>query len=182
MKPYIDTLDNVLAILSGCQLILVFMASLFMRNQANSDDHVDSKGMGVILVVSYVLLILAFVAWVLQQKDDVSTSSSGMATKTLTLQSQDSDSDNDTDNDNDNDNNNDNDKSGSDDDLSDEVDGGDGDGGDEEDDDDEGACDDNQDEGGIELKVLYSVQDQDGGEGGERRSSGFSFENPMHRK
>ena len=72
-----------LSVLSGCQISLVFLSSSFLRYRHISLDPYDSEGMGVVLIISYVLLILVFFIWALVAKDDMSTSNAGMASKAL---------------------------------------------------------------------------------------------------
>ena len=48
-----------------------------------AQDPYDSIYMGIILTATYVLLIIAFIAWVFEIKDDIKTSAEGMASRVL---------------------------------------------------------------------------------------------------
>ncbi|GMH86458.1 hypothetical protein TrVE_jg3946 [Triparma verrucosa] len=48
-----------------------------------SEDSYDAEVMGVLLIVSQAIIIVLFLAWTFYQKDNMSTSSNGMAIKNL---------------------------------------------------------------------------------------------------
>ena len=93
-KPYIETQDNWLAILAECQLFFVFMSCPFLKYWQAAEDRYDSVGMGVLLVMLYVLLLLAFQAWTFFKEENMGASSRGKAIRTLKgKQSKDEDKD-----------------------------------------------------------------------------------------
>ena len=83
LKPYTELRDNSLSILSGFQLILVFMSCSFLKYRNGTSDPFDSAGMGALLVASFVATFFFFIAWAIKAKDDLSTSNEGMASNVL---------------------------------------------------------------------------------------------------
>ena len=86
LHPYVEQRDNIVAILTGCQLILVFMTASFMKFNLNSsalEDEYDLQGMGVVLICSYVIIFCLFFAWAIYQKDDEHVSTNSAATKLI---------------------------------------------------------------------------------------------------
>ncbi|GMH90277.1 hypothetical protein TrST_g7328 [Triparma strigata] len=83
-NPYNDNRDNSIAVLSTLQIIVIFIASMLMHaSKLFSEDGYDAEVMGVLLIVSQAIIIVLFLAWAFYQKDDMSTSSNGMAIKSL---------------------------------------------------------------------------------------------------
>ena len=62
LMPYNEMRDNLLSILSGCQLILVLMSLRFYKYRNTARDPYDSTGMGVILLFSFFVTFISFVA------------------------------------------------------------------------------------------------------------------------
>ncbi|GMH53802.1 hypothetical protein TrST_g8086 [Triparma strigata] len=82
--PYNDNRDNSIAVLSTLQIIVIFIASMLMHaSKLFSEDGYDAEVMGVLLIVSQAIIIVLFLAWAFYQKDNMSTSSNGMAIKSL---------------------------------------------------------------------------------------------------
>ena len=82
-KPYIAAQDNWLAILAECQLFFVFMSCSFLKYREDVEDPYDSVGMGILLVVTYILLLFAFLTWAVYKKDNMGASARGMAIRVL---------------------------------------------------------------------------------------------------
>ncbi|GMI03344.1 hypothetical protein TrLO_g13981 [Triparma laevis f. longispina] len=84
IHPYVETRDNVVALLTGLQLILVFVTASFMKYDVTEDgSKYDMNGMGVILIVSYVMIFILFLVWAIYQKDDQEESTTHMATSVI---------------------------------------------------------------------------------------------------
>jgi uncharacterized membrane protein len=85
LHPYVESRDNCIAILTGCQLVLVFMTAMFMKFQAEAvgGDDYDGVGMGAILITSYVATFVLFLVWAFVQKDDLEKSTNAVAAKTI---------------------------------------------------------------------------------------------------
>lgn len=83
IRPYNETRDNAIAILTTLQLIFIFVASMSLKVSLELTTSNDSKGLGLLLITSQVIIAALFVAWAAWQKDDMSTSASSMASKTL---------------------------------------------------------------------------------------------------
>ena len=75
LEPYQDHKDNLLAIMSGCQLMSVFVTSFFIKAQGLVEDEYDAQGMGLVLIISYVLIILAAAVSSYHDKDEFIESS-----------------------------------------------------------------------------------------------------------
>ncbi|GMH55839.1 hypothetical protein TrLO_g6522 [Triparma laevis f. longispina] len=86
VKPYNESRDNWIAILSSALLFLVFLSSSFMKyNQllAEESEAYDLVGMGILLIIAYGSVIVLFLWWAYHQKDVMSTSTVTMAKNTL---------------------------------------------------------------------------------------------------
>ncbi|GMH88080.1 hypothetical protein TL16_g11053, partial [Triparma laevis f. inornata] len=84
IKPYSESRDNWIAILSSGLLILVFLASSFMKyNQHITEDSYDAQGMDVLLILSYVTVFVLFLWWAFYQKDDLKPSATTIAKNVL---------------------------------------------------------------------------------------------------
>ena len=83
LRPYNEMRDNLLSILSGCQLVLVFMSSSFLKYRNGISDLYDSAGIGAVLLFSYSATFVAFSSWAFLFKGDFSTSNAGMASNVL---------------------------------------------------------------------------------------------------
>ena len=83
LRPYNEARDNLLSILSDCQLILVFMSASFLKYRNGISDPYDSAGMGAVLLFSYFVTFVAFSSWAFLFKDDLGTSNTGMASNVL---------------------------------------------------------------------------------------------------
>ena len=82
--PYNDNRDNSIAVLSTLQIIIVFIASMLMHaSKLFLEGSYDAEVMGVLLIVSQAIIIVLFLAWAFYQKDNMSTSSNGMAIMNL---------------------------------------------------------------------------------------------------
>jgi hypothetical protein len=82
--PYNDNRDNSIAVLSTLQIIIVFIASMLMHaSKLFLEGSYDAEVMGVLLIVSQAIIIVLFLAWAFYQKDNMSTSSNGMAITNL---------------------------------------------------------------------------------------------------
>mmetsp|Transcript_13978 Transcript_13978/g.28571 ORF Transcript_13978/g.28571 Transcript_13978/m.28571 type:complete len:592 (-) Transcript_13978:33-1808(-) len=85
-EPYEEKRDTWLAILSSCQLILFYLVATFMKyEKAAVVDASDHFGMGLVLILTFIILFILFIAWALQKKDDMSTSSDKMARDALRI-------------------------------------------------------------------------------------------------
>ncbi|GMH57840.1 hypothetical protein TrST_g5885 [Triparma strigata] len=83
-RPYNDNRDNSIAVLSTLQIIIVFVAAMLMHaSKLFTEDNYDAEVMGLLLIVSQAIIIVLFLAWAFYQKDNMSTSSTGMAIKNL---------------------------------------------------------------------------------------------------
>ncbi|GMI02681.1 hypothetical protein TrVE_jg6925 [Triparma verrucosa] len=85
MQPYLEYGDNAIAVLTGCQLIVVFMSASFLKHQRDTvtlNDY-DDRGMGTIMIFSYVVVMVLFFLWALYVKDDLGKSSSSIAVSAL---------------------------------------------------------------------------------------------------
>ena len=51
--------------------------------EQSAETAFDSEGLGVLLIISYIVVIVLFIGWAMLQKDDMSTSANAMATSTL---------------------------------------------------------------------------------------------------
>ncbi|GMH74227.1 hypothetical protein TL16_g06408 [Triparma laevis f. inornata] len=85
VHPYVEVRDNTIAVLTGCQLVLVFVTASFMKYQTKLEEGeaYEMQGLGVILILSYLVIFVLFLFWAWHQKDDTSRSSSTYATKTI---------------------------------------------------------------------------------------------------
>ncbi|GMI14940.1 hypothetical protein TrVE_jg10948 [Triparma verrucosa] len=91
LEPYHKPRDNKIAILSSWQLVLVFLCSYFMKSASlltNSvDDSADFEFMGYLLIFSFIAIIVLFVIYAIEQKDDFSEDAEEMAERILAEQS-----------------------------------------------------------------------------------------------
>ncbi|GMI10923.1 hypothetical protein TrLO_g5152 [Triparma laevis f. longispina] len=61
------------------------MTASFMKYQTKLEDGEDYEmaGMGLILILSYVMIFVLFLCWALYQKDETERSSNSVATKAI---------------------------------------------------------------------------------------------------
>ncbi|GMH61642.1 hypothetical protein TrST_g9108 [Triparma strigata] len=85
IHPYVEVRDNTIAVLTGCQLVLVFMTASFMKYQTKLEEGeaYELQGLGVMLILSYLIIFVLFLFWAWHQKDEMSRSSTTFATKTI---------------------------------------------------------------------------------------------------
>ncbi|GMI14911.1 hypothetical protein TrLO_g7352 [Triparma laevis f. longispina] len=86
VKPYNESRDNWIAILSSALLILVFVSSSFMKyNQllAEESEVYDLVGTDILMIMAYGSVIVLFLWWVYHQKDVLLRSTVTMAKNTL---------------------------------------------------------------------------------------------------
>ena len=85
IHPYVEVRDNTIAVLTGCQLVLVFMTASFMKYQTKLEEGeaYELQGLGVMLILSYLIIFVLFLFWAWHQKDEISRSSTTLATKTI---------------------------------------------------------------------------------------------------
>jgi len=84
LMPYSESRDNWIAILSSALLIMVFLASSFMKyNQNIQDDSYDANGMDVLLMIAYLFVLVLFFWWAFFTKDDLKPSATALAKNTL---------------------------------------------------------------------------------------------------
>ena len=82
-KPYIEWRDNMISILASTQVILILRSADFMMIMNRTQSDYDSKYMGFLLMFCYVVIFLLFLMWAYLQKDDMRSSSAGLAVKVL---------------------------------------------------------------------------------------------------
>lgn len=83
-RPYEELRDNVVATLSGCVLVLVFIAAILTKSVNTLDEsNYDSSGIGSILIACYIFCVVLFVAWAYHAMQDMNSSSEGLASKAL---------------------------------------------------------------------------------------------------
>ena len=90
-KPYEYDGDNAIAIMTSCQLVLVFLTATFLKNKetmreaevfSDADDF-DEASMGVVLLVTYAVVVVLFLFWAVKQREDEGASQEKMAAKAL---------------------------------------------------------------------------------------------------
>ncbi|GMI06915.1 hypothetical protein TrLO_g13170 [Triparma laevis f. longispina] len=73
VKPYNEARDNYVAILTSLQTVLILLFSFFMKtiNEVQIEEGAyDTAGMDMVLILGYVLIVVLFVMWAYQMKDD----------------------------------------------------------------------------------------------------------------
>ncbi|GMH78676.1 hypothetical protein TL16_g07898 [Triparma laevis f. inornata] len=86
VKPYNESRDNWIAIMSSGLLFLVFLSSSFIKYNQLLDEEkeaYDLIGMDILLTICYASSIGLFFWWAFHQKDDMSVSTAAMAKNTL---------------------------------------------------------------------------------------------------
>ncbi|GMH90781.1 hypothetical protein TL16_g11867 [Triparma laevis f. inornata] len=86
IKPYNESRDNWIAILSSALLFLVFLPSSFMKYNellAEESEAYDLIGIDILLIIAYGSVIVLFLWWAYHQKDVISTNTVTMAKKAL---------------------------------------------------------------------------------------------------
>jgi len=79
LEPYTEKRDTWLAILASSQLILFYLSATFMKFRSTALDPFDDRGMGYLMVFTFVALFVLFILWAIQQKDDDGVSADHLA-------------------------------------------------------------------------------------------------------
>jgi hypothetical protein len=83
VRPYNETRDNSIAILTTLQLIFIFVASMSLKFSFQLTSSYDSEGLGLLMIACQVIIAVLFLGWAAWQKDDMGQSTEGIAARSL---------------------------------------------------------------------------------------------------